>query len=528
MTQHHDVPTMEADLAIIGAGASGAHTLLSLLEELSAGPKPPSPIRIVVIDRDPQLFTGIAYGNRSARTSLTLSTLNDFLPDDERARFIDWVAGNRQRISETVVEPAWAARHLAEVTAERWGELVIPRRLYGAYLAARTQAAMAAARTDGVAEFTQIVADVGDVERGPDGYLLSASDGRGPVTRIDARAIVLAIGSPPPRRLSEDAAVGDDLVHDVYDPGLEATLARLAGRLTDLPATQRRILVVGGNASALEFVLASQELLRDLHTGVTVLSPTGRPRHWRRKGDGECAELSAVMALKANVDDGIRVTAAELYEAVARDVRASAENGTDIASVPEIATLIPFFLHSFDECERAALAGQYGIPISNLLRQDRGDAGDRLESLVRTGTVDFRVGRYVECELNARQFTVTAIDAKGRKSRLDRTYGAIVGAIGFEKVSDTRAPLLHRLLGANLVVPSTSDYGLRVDDRFRAAPGLFVVGPLLAGNAQPNMVIWHAESVRRIMAIARAVAPSIALELATSPYDDSLTSLRNA
>ncbi|MDT5013425.1 MAG: hypothetical protein QOH57_5042, partial [Mycobacterium sp.] len=63
----------------------------------------------------------------------------------------------------------------------------------------------------------------------------------------------------------------------------------------------------------------------------------------------------------------------------------------------------------------------------------------------------------------------------------------------------------------------SSNTGLRVDSRFRAAPGLFVVGPLVAGNVGEDMVIWHAESVRRIMAIARAVAPSIAREMGAIP-----------
>src|SRR6185312_11717781 len=45
----------KADLAIIGAGASGTHALLALLKELGSGDrKRTRPLRIVIVDRDPQ------------------------------------------------------------------------------------------------------------------------------------------------------------------------------------------------------------------------------------------------------------------------------------------------------------------------------------------------------------------------------------------------------------------------------------------------------------------------------------------
>ena len=153
--------------------------------------------------------------------------------------------------------------------------------------------------------------------------------------------------------------------------------------------------------------------------------------------------------------------------------------------------------------------------ISNLLRQDCGDAVDILESFVESGVVDFTAGRYLGCQRAGQFFRVNVNDDAGNELDLDASYGVVVGAMGFEKVSATRAPLLKRMLGAGLVFSSSSDMGLRVDSRFRAAPRLFVVGPLLAGNVQGNMVIWHAESVRRIVAIARSVAPGIADELVT-------------
>ena len=516
-----------ADLAIVGAGASAAHTLLALLLELSStAAKGTRPARILVIDRDPQFFSGVAYGNRSGRASLTLSTLNQFLPDAERTRFTAWVESRRGGLQLTA-DPAWVDRHLADISTGRWEELVIPRRWYGEYLADCVRMAMHDARSAGVAEVALLTADVTSIDRSNGRLVVTAVTRDGHNTQVDTAAAVLAVGSPPTRRLPADDVTADGLFHDIYDPGLDATLAQVHGRLLDLPVDGRRILVVGGNASALEFVLASRGLIRQLGARLTVLSPAGRPRHWRRRTAGEVAELAEVEALRSEARNGERITAAGLYEAVASDLRAAVSAGTDVSAVPAIIESIPFFLGRLDEEERAAIAARHGLPITNLLRQDCGDAVEVLESSVETGAVDFQPGRLLHCRAEGQYFDVTARDDRGRVRHLDTRYGAIVGAIGFEGISGTRAPLIQQLLTAGIVDASSSDAGIRVDSEYRAAPGVFVVGPLLAGNAHPNMLVWHAESVRRIMAIAPRAASCIARELVMVKQDNLADSVSN-
>ena len=247
--------------------------------------------------------------------------------------------------------------------------------------------------------------------------------------------------------------VVDGLVDDIYDPSLDATLRQLRRRLVDLPVDGREVLVVGGNAAALEFISASREVRRDLRARLTVLSPTGRPRHWRRRKDAEVAELVAIAALRTQAAGGETVTAKHLYEAVAADLEAAVDAGTDVAAVQEIVTSIPFFLPLFDAKDRAALAGRYGIPISNLLRQDCGDGIAIIEAAIDTGAVVFRAGRYRHCRPEGRYFRVTATDEDGRQDVHDTRYGAIVGAIGFEGVSTTRAPVIQNLLRTGTVGP---------------------------------------------------------------------------
>lgn len=496
-----------ADLAIVGAGTSGAHTLLALLAELAAPQRQRGrPVRIVVFDRDRRFFTGIAYGDRSGRASLTLSTLRRFLPDDERARFIAWLVAGRHDVVPAIADPAWLYRHRAAIATNGWDDLFVPRRLYGRYLQEQVDRAIRDARAAGVAECELVTGDVTSIERTGDRHVVGARDAGGRRVGLDAGAVVLTVGSPPARRLPCDDETTDGIVHDAYDPGLDATLAAVRRRLLDLPVDTRHVLVVGANATALEFVTASHRIVDELRARVTVLSPSGRPRHWRRRSPDEVATLSATSQLRSAAERGARVTAAQLYQAVHADLRTAVAAGSDLATVPGLADAVPGFLGYLDDADRAAIAERYGLAISRLLRQDCGDAVDVVESDVRSGTLAFETGRYVGSRREESHFRVTATDERGRHAMLDGRFGAIVGAVGFEGVADTRDPLLRQLLRDGLAEASSSNAGLRVDDRFRAAPHLYVVGPLLAGNANRSMLIWHAESVRRIMGVAPAAA----------------------
>jgi uncharacterized NAD(P)/FAD-binding protein YdhS len=509
-----------ADLAIIGAGASGTHALLALLKELSAGDrKRTRPLRIAIIDHDPQFFSGVAYGRRSGPASLTLSTVKNFLPDEERGPFVDWLIAHGDELADSAdVDPAWLDRHRDDVLCGRWEHLFIPRRLYGAYLAEYANAAISQARSRALAEVVTVTADVTAMNTSDSRHLIRALDRDGEAVEIDAAIAVLASGSPPARRLSTDGAPDDGLIQDIYDPGLELALTRLQSRLTALPEQNRRVLVAGGNAAALEFVLAFRSEMAELKAPITVLSPSGRPRHWRRRSGGEVAELREVAALRARIGAGERVTAVQLYEAVASDLNAAVVSGTDIAAVSDMMDVIPFFLERLGTADRAALAARYGMLITKLLRQDCGDAIDVLDSCVATGVLEFEAGRYRHSKYSNSSFQVVATGADGRDWTLDQRFGAIVDATGFERASNPRAPLIQQLLRDGIVEVSSSDAGLNVDSQFRAAPRLFVVGPLLAGNSNDGMLIWHAESVRRIISIAHDVAPCIVREL------DSLSS----
>ncbi|WP_310487311.1 FAD/NAD(P)-binding protein, partial [Chamaesiphon sp. VAR_69_metabat_338] len=192
------------DLAIIGAGISSAYTLLHYLERLEsqfiAGRT--QPVKIVVTEKSSEFWTGIPYGDRSGRTALLISPLKEFIPQQpERAHFIDWLNANRDRLFDRQYQQQgqlaskWLDDNAADLARGDWDDLFIPRYTFGLYLGARLTEAIAAATAKGSIECDLITADVWDIQRDSELFLVDITTAAD-CDRFTAKQLVLAIGSP--------------------------------------------------------------------------------------------------------------------------------------------------------------------------------------------------------------------------------------------------------------------------------------------------------------------------------------------
>lgn len=548
------------DIAIIGSGAAGTHCLLNLLEQL---PISTDSIRIAVIDRDTQFHCGIPYGNRSAPTSLLITRLADFLPQPDLTAFTRWLNEHREHILTTMrIDREWVNRHKQDIRNGNWENLYIPRRLYGDYLHQKTEAAIQRARELNIAIVDHFVSDITDIVTHCDGT--STVHGSADF-KVRALTTVLAIGSPPVKRLKvteshNDAGRDDRLlphdavptelaetisrvrsgatthlpgyISDIHSPTVEDALDRVGDSLRSVPREQRRILVVGGNADALEFVLASAVMRAETGATLAVLSPQGRPHYWRHEHPGEQPDLDAVQAVLDAIEAGERPRAHHFMKAVERDVANSITSGRDNATVSAIMAAVGPVIEHMDETELAEMAASCGLRVSNLLRQAGGDAIDLLDAANADTTVTFEQGHFDSADQSDSMYTVmvnrsdakhelrsadTSSEASSHSDHggsglsapvtLPQKYAVIVNATGFETVSTTRSPLLQRLLRNGVASVSQSNAGLATDGQFRAADGIYVLGPLLSGFHHDRTVIWHVESVSRIISLAAQLAP---------------------
>ena len=539
--------THDVDIAVLGSGASGTHGLLRTISELRDRRTPfDDPIRITVIDRDEQFHSGIPYGHRSGRSSLLISALESFLPDRERSDFISWLEARRQEMLDwarddrtpdsslaTLMERDWILRHEDAVRAGGWDDLYLPRRLYGQYLSELVERTLEDAR--GLVEVDFVHADVNEVTSdGSGGVHLRERDGEGGIPfELHAHSVLLAIGSPPVRTLDVSAAERpstDDLldmglVADIHTPDIEHVIERIRGRLEKLPVEKRRILLIGGNADALEFLLASHRLRQDTGARLFILSSRGRPHYWHHDRPGERASTPILDRLFATAEAGTPLRARDLHEVVRAELSAAMTQRNVNSTIAALITAVGSSLRYMDDFELYSMATDHGVAISDLLRRAGGDSLDFLTDGINDGSITCIPGRFREAEVREDMLFAGVDQLPGAapgpsdetsptnaQDSQDHGYAVIVNGTGFERVTDTRSPLLRQMLGSGTVRASASRTGLSLDEKFQAAPGVFVLGPLIAGHHHGKSAYWHIESVARIIQLAGAVADSLVTE----------------
>lgn len=553
--------THDVDIAVLGSGASGTHGLLrtiSLLRDRKSSFD--GAFRITVIDRDEQFHSGVPYGHRSGRSSLLISALESFLPDRERSEFIGWLEERREEMLgwaadgrtpdsplATLMDRDWILRHEDAVRAGRWDDLYLPRRLYGHYLSELVEQTLDAAR--GLVEVDFVHADVNEVvSDGSGGVHLRERDGEGGVQfELHAHSVLLAIGSPPVRHLAvSDDAVGTGsnsraagqsnidelldagLVTDIHTPEIEHVIGKIRARLELLPAEKRTILLIGGNADALEFLLASHKLRQDTGARLHILSSRGRPHYWHHDKPGEQASTPILNRLFASAEAGTPLRARDLHAAVRAELTAAFAQGNVNSTIAALITAVGSSLRYMDDFELYSMATDQGMAISDLLRRAGGDSLDFLAEGIAEGSITCIPGRFREAHVREDRLFATVDQLPGSATDpndeaasndaqrgTDHGYAVIVNGTGFERVTDTRSPLLRQMLGSGTVRASASRTGLALDERFRAAPGIFVLGPLIAGHHHGGSAYWHIESVARIIGLADAVADSLVTETIT-------------
>ncbi|UZD62004.1 FAD/NAD(P)-binding protein [Brevibacterium sp. JSBI002] len=534
----------ETDIAILGSGASGSHGLLEILTRLcDKQTSLLAPMRITVIERDRQFHSGLPYGHRSGRSSLLISDLEHFLPDRERSDFIDWLEDRREEMLRwaatgdapasplaEAVEIDWILRHEHDIRHSRWEGLYLPRRLYGQHLAELVADAVAKARN--VASVDFVHGDIDEITHPAEGGVRlreRIGDG-GTGFELHAHSLLLAIGSPPVKELTvlggkrgavfERDSLDAGIIADLHEPSLEHVIERTWARLESLPEDQRDILLVGGNADALEFILASHRLRRATVARLHILCSRGRPHYWHHDRPGETASTPHLDRLFAAAEAGVPLRAQELSRTVAEELKAAIRKGNVNSTIAALIGAVGSSLAYMDDYERYSMATEHGLIINDVLRRAGGDSLDLLIEGIDDGTIDFVTGRFRDARIAADRVHVT-LDLPADSTRAadssanspDRDYAVVVNGTGFERVTDTRSALLRQMLGTGLVRASASRTGLVLDSSFRAASGVFVLGPLIAGHTQGRAAYWHIESVIRILSLAGQVADELVADL---------------
>jgi len=512
------------DLAIIGSGISCAYTLihyLSLLLESSdteSSKAAKKAIKVAVFDKSGEFWKGVPYGSRTGKQALIITPLKEFLPDPERNLFIDWLKANNQSVLTSLeartglLNSRWLESYRQAISQNRWDELFVPRYLFGCYLQDRVSSLLEKAEAKNYLQCDPISADICDLQKLDNIYQMETVDGN----FFLAHKVVLAIGSPPnksafSRQLEKIERSPDEhlcCVTNMYEPSQDKNIERIRQHLLDAPNSTRQILIIGSNASALETIysLNNRPEVAQLIDRYVVLSPSGEFPH----RINNAADNSSFVPEKLDLlIQQPTFTAKQIYQAVQADVETALANGETIDGTYRIISqrvIAGLNLLSYEEQRQFVI--KYGIKIGKFQRRAGADYLNVTDKLLFEGKLQFIKGKFVNTIPIANNqsgfefVTPTSSELEAFSSPIQ----AIINCAGFQNLTQSSSSLIANLIQRGICIPNDSLGGFEVNENFETSKNVYLMGPLVAGNINEKLKVWHAESCGRIFNLSQSLA----------------------
>lgn len=509
------------DVAFIGSGAACSMTLLEMADALLSSPSASPKLRIAVVERDEQFWCGIPYGQRSSIGSLAIQKLDDFADEPEKAAYRIWLEQNKQRwlaffqAEGGAAAARWICDNRDALDGNQWGELYLPRFLFGVFLSEQMIAAIAALGERDLAEIVTIRAEAMSAHSADGHYRIGLRpSGNGP-TAIAAGKVVVAIGSPPTKAiLASDSEPAFTYINDFYSPGGESNVARLRDSLDRVESWEKRnVLVVGSNATSLEalYLMRHDARIRARVRSITVISRSGVLPYMicNQPPEFDFPRLRTLLCTEA-------IAAADLMSAIRDDLATAEERSLNLADLYDaVAALFGQALHKMDLVQQEEFFCVHGMNFTKLVRRAGRDCLQASEELAADGTLSLLAGEVLRVDACAsgQPFATMTYRAAGAEHTHPVPFAAVVNCGGFEELDTCSSPFLVSAMQNGLCRPNRTNRGLLVNDDFEASPGFCVIGPLVGGNFTPKIRFWHVESAPRVRSLAKSLAASLLASL---------------
>jgi len=357
---------------------------------------------------------------------------------------------------------------------------------------------------------TRVVRDeITAVEIGGDSYRLLGRGGT-----LAARRVVIAAGSAPvlPRLAS---APGGVTVVD--DPFLDMTraldrISTAVRRRVDRPA---HIVLLGANAGTMDMLYQiSNSPAPEVGRAVfTVLTPSGRLPE--KLGDPDPATPFIPPHLTAMRDAELPIRAEGLYQAAVADIERGRLDGRTVAdTLLPVTTAVSALVARLSPDETLEFAARWGVELGRHQRRAGWEYSEVAEQLFEQGRLRVVAGAFTRLTAAADGSAHVHFRAGGEPDDLETSADVVVNCAGPARhLGDAVSPLLGQLLSSGVCRTTRYGAGLVVDPDLSAAPGVYVMGPLLAGNVVRGGPVWHMEHCGRISSFGSALGHDLAREL---------------
>ena len=509
------------DLAILGAGLSTSYFFLELLAESEASDRRPHrPLSIVVVDKDPCFWTGIQSGPRSSICSLTITNLDEYLPSQHKYEFFNWLEENKAAwmasfsASGGDLATKWLETNHALIEQCRWGQIYLPRYLFGIFLREKVQIAIEKMKRNGLAQISMICGEATSLSKYEGHFEASIDSASLQSQKIKSVFVVLALGSPPYQSIAQFAAgVSSDVAifDDPYAPSLNETLAALYKHLSETAHANRNVFILGSNAASLEILyhLERHERLDESIDKIVVLSRSGQFPHCIGRNAVNKISLPALASLKTSPN----LSASNIIDAVERDVHTPSFLENNISKVvPELLARVHKLLDGLPVRRKKEFYTQFGMRLTNIIRRAGPEYRQAADALVRNQKLTLISGDLIRLaqapDETARIQYRKTID--NELATYPESFTAVLNCSGFEKLTHTSSSrLIRSLISNDICRVNRTGRGFEVDDQLQAADKLYVAGPMLAGAFNSFLRCWHLENLRRTSTVSRMLAKTL-------------------
>lgn len=513
------------DIAVIGSGMASSSTLIELLGKLLDRSAIEKELKITVVEKYPELWKGIAYGSRSSLNSLIITSAFEFISDEkDRRSFFTWVRANLNewttyyRENGGFAAEKWLEMNLPLIEMSEWHEVYLPRFVFGIYLQDKMFNLLEQAEEKELVNFTIIQAEAIDVIRENELYEVQLEHPDKVHSTIIAKNLLVSLGSSPVREnvTTTIPYLSYAYVNELYEPSLDENLETLQKTLADtLDHENRNVLVIGSNASSIELMYLLNhrpDILRMVNKLVTISQTGVMPLHISKLHLDEypCKHLDE---LKENGNFDIHT----LADAIQKDIKPGVDGEVIIPYVDQVISYAIDLMQELDENSKKIFFGVYGPQISRLIRRSGPAYKNSSDYLINASKLKLLRGRFLEIENTSAGGALWYSNEDEQVQTCPLTFKVVINCSGSDDLQNSSSRLIRNLLRRNICKINLSEKGFIVNDKFEAAPNLYIIGPLLGGNMNKLIHFWHLENVSRLLYLAPYLADELLLEC-SSPH----------
>ncbi|HEV3224155.1 MAG TPA: FAD/NAD(P)-binding protein [Puia sp.] len=498
-----------ADISLIGSGVAGTVTLIEVLDTLLNNPPPSKKLRVAVIEKYHEFWKGIPYGNRSSINALTITSIHEFIHEPERHLFFEWLKSSKNdwisyyREHGGIIADNWLKNNLPFIKNEEWENIYVPRFLFGNYLSQKFTSLLKTAEEKQLVEFKLVQAEAIDINVMAGGLheiILEHPDNI--LSKIITRKLVVATGSPPVKKICEISDNKTMYVNDIYEPSLSENLNKLHTHLNKRSeAGERNILIIGSNASCIELLYLMQGMpeFTVLINKMVVISTSGSLPYYTSTEILPDHPTPNLDKLKASGDYNIE----KLVEGAALDIALAIQNGANMDYVATIIFQTLTLLEVLDEDAKKLFFAIYAIHLHNMFRRAGPEYRNAAQFLIDFQRVIIVRGAFLNICSSEKGSFLNYLDMETSQQRtypLD--FKAIINCSGSADLESSSSRLLFNLVNKNICRMNLSRKGFEVNEKFEAAPNIYIMGPLLGGNVNKLIHFWQLENAARLTYLA--------------------------